>query len=194
VTEPETELLNDAEPAGAWIGAWICWLCLLTAAGLYAAVALSPRLLTYVRLQQEYQQNQQRLVMLEQQVQRMDRIAAALESDPQFAADLARTDFETNHPGELKIPVPPELAINVRDTQPDVSLPDIPLPWFTPFLERLSKDRPLENALLTIAAALAIISFILSPGSRGPAGDQNNRHESNPRGGLLTTLRQRYRS
>jgi cell division protein FtsB len=179
---------NDDDPR-AWLGALACWLCLLLAAGVYAAVALSPKLLSLCLLRNEYEANQLRLVGLEQQVQRMEQVAAALVNDPDFASALARVDFETQHPGEQRIPVSSKLSFEPRSAAADLQLPEVPLPWYTPLLRLLAHNRYVSNLLLAAAAALALLSFIAQPGLRTAPGF---RSRSGLRG-LLDALKERYR-
>ena len=163
--EPE---LNAAEgETRAWWGAVACWLCVLGAAFLYATAALSPRILAYVQLRHAYVTGQSQLVALETQVRQMDRVATALERDPQFAADLARVDFEVQRPDETLIRVPAQLALEVREHAVETSPPATELPWYTPVLQIAAQNRAANNVLLGLAALLALLSFILSTGTRG---------------------------
>ena len=163
----------DPEPESAegetraWWGAIACWCCLLGAALLYGTAALAPRLLTYVQLQHDYASGQAQLVALETQVQQMDRVATTLETDPQFAADLARVDFEVQGPDETLIRVPAQLALEVRDHTVDTPLAVNSLPWYTPVLRLAAENRAVNNFLLGAAAVLAMLSFVLSTGGRG---------------------------
>jgi hypothetical protein len=165
-------------------------LCLLLAAGLYAAVVLAPKLLALIVLQNEYDANQLRLVAVERQVQRMEQVALALRNDAGFASALARIDFETPHPGEQRIPVPSKLALEPRSAAADLQRPECPLPRYTPFLKLLAQSRSFCNLLLGAAAALAMLSFIAQPGrasfGKGPRPISGLR-------GLWTALKNRYR-
>ena len=171
-------------------GSLACWFCLLLAAVLYAAVALSPKLVALTLLRHEHEQNQERLVALEKQVERIERISEALEHDPEFNAALARADFEQVRPGEQRITVQPHLALELRPSAANLKLPDLPLPWYVPLLEVFSENRRLSNIVLGLAAALALLSFLAVRGM--PVNGVPDLPDSSP-GWLFSLLQERYR-
>ncbi len=159
--EGEDDLtMGPAEPPHAWIRALAAWLLLCVALGMYGVVALAPRLLSYARLQQQSQTHQLRLVAIEEQVRRLDRIAEALESDPEFAAAYARQTFAVVRPGEQRIPVPAELSLELAADSTELDLPPPEMPWYTSLIERIALNQRLSTILLSIAAVLAITSFV----------------------------------
>jgi hypothetical protein len=150
----------QSESQASWLGSIVGWLCLFLAAGFYGAVHLSPRLLTMVKLQHEYDTNQLRLVSLEEQLQGLGRMARALEDDPDFAAAMARSEFTADRPGEQRIALEPHLTQQPHDLAPHLDVPEPPWPWYTPFLKVVVEYRPLNNALLIAAALLMLFAFI----------------------------------
>jgi cell division protein FtsB len=88
------------------------WLALLTAAGLFAAVSLAPKLAAYLDVRDEHRAGQLRLLALERQQAELERVIDALKHDPQFAAELARLQFDAVRPGEEILPVDPSLSLN----------------------------------------------------------------------------------
>lgn len=64
------------------------WSTLLVAAGMYAAVALSPKLADWINAHRQYADNAARLAELEDEADYLERLTAALKSDPAFAVQL----------------------------------------------------------------------------------------------------------
>jgi len=113
-----------------------------------------------VKLRHEYDTNQLRLVSLEGQLQSLGKMANALETDPDFAAELARVDFPTDQPGVQHIPVEPHLAQDPRAFNPKLDVPEPPWPWYTPVLKSVVENRKLNTTLLGCAAGFMLLAFI----------------------------------
>ena len=150
----------QSESHASWLGSIAGWLCLFLAAGFYGAIHLSPRLLTMVKLQHEYDTNQLRLVSLEEQVQGLGRMARALEHDPDFAAAMARSEFTADRPGEQRIPVEPHLTQQPHDLAPHLEVPEPGWPWYTTLLKVIVEYRPVNTGLLVASAILVILAFV----------------------------------
>jgi cell division protein FtsB len=148
----------------------VFWGTLLLAAGAYAAVALAPKLLAYGTLSDEYRGLQTRLVTLERRVQYLERVATALEDDPQFAAELARIDFDAARPGDERIAVAPQHSLDARQAGAHVAHPVTASPAGLPLLRVLAEDRPVRIALLAAAAVacLAAFTFLHDPAGTTP--------------------------
>ena len=166
-----------------WWSISIAWLYLLTAAGIFAAVVIAPKLLTRTLLEKQYTETQLRLVLFEQQVERAEGIAKALEEDPKFAASVARKDF-ANHlePNSELVPMPPELSLDIHALDTPYDLPPFPLPWYTETLKHLTFNEDLIRILLSVAALLTVLSFITT--SSAP--------EREAEGSMLQRLGERY--
>ncbi|MES2788855.1 MAG: hypothetical protein V4719_04475 [Planctomycetota bacterium] len=151
---------SQAESQASWFSSVVGWLCLFLAAGFYGAVHLSPRLLTMVRLQHEYDTNHLRLVSLENQLQTLGHMAKALEDDPDFAAAMARVEFSADRPGEQRIAVEPHLTQEPHALAPQLDVVEPPWPWYTPLLKVVVEYPKVNSGLLLAAAGLVLFSFI----------------------------------
>lgn len=150
----------QSESTASGLSSFVGWACLFLAAGCYGTVHLAPRLVTMLKLQHEYDTNQARLVSLEDQLQSLSRMAKALETDPEFAATMARSEFTAERPGEQRIEVEPHLAQQPHDLGPHLDVPEPPWPWYTPFAKAVVESPPLNNGILTASACLMLLAFI----------------------------------
>ncbi len=133
---------------------------LLTAATLFAAVSLAPKLVTVRTLSLQHHHQQLRLLHLEHQAEQLERVVLALEQDPQFSAEIARLEFDAQRPGEELLPVDDRLQLTpvgqtVWKPVPAALADD---PWL-PSLLRLTTDETLRLGLLTASAAIVLVSF-----------------------------------
>jgi hypothetical protein len=173
MTETNTAPVDTTEPAAeerpGGVGVSVLfWVCLAVAAGLYAAVALSPKLLAWRTVQVERYNNQVRLVTLEWQVKYLRRVASAFENDPQFAAEQARVDFDATRPGDVRIPVAPGLRLDSSDALPKFPRPDAELPWYAPLLEAVTVNAELRRGMLVAAALITVAAFTFLQDSAVP--------------------------
>lgn len=137
----------------------IFWILLFLAACLFAAVVLSPRYLSYLELRNEYLSNQVQLVTLENQVEYLKQIAHSLEHDPEFRSEVARVDFDAVRPGEERITVAPDLALNLPQWNPHRKIPVTSRAWYVPMLSVLSENQKVRSSLLLTAAVIVVLSF-----------------------------------
>ena len=142
-----------------WIVSLAFWLCLFAAATLYAAAALSPGLLACLTLDREFRANQWRLVALEKQMERLERVIEAQKSDPAFLREQARADFQVAAPGEQRIPVDGPLTLQIGAEQTSAARPAAGLPWYAPVARAVARSRDAVNSLLAAAAALVLCAF-----------------------------------
>ena len=156
---------SAAEPG--WIVSLLFWLALLTAAVLYAAVALAPKYLAHLESRRAFRANQTRLVALQQNERYLQRTVAALESDPQFAAELARVDFNALRPGEEKIPVDSHLSLDAR-AEPELRVTNPRLPWYAPLVTVAAENERLRRNLLIAAALVVLLAFTFLHESEAP--------------------------
>lgn len=142
------------------------WLCLIFAAGLFGVVALSPKYLIYLQLRSQFDANQVRLVSLESQADKLQKVIDAIRTDKDFASELTRVEFDAVRPGEELLPVESSLeldhnALTVTDTTTELRHE-----WHEPVVAFIAGDRNARITLLGAAAVLIIISFtILQPAS-----------------------------
>ena len=119
---------EQSDAHDSWTGSLAFWLALLIAAAAYALVALSPKLLTFIRLRHDYDTTQVQLVSLEHEVSDLQQVADALEHDPEFVRKLASVDFRAQREGEDRIPVDADLQLSIRDNDPVFEMPTEALP------------------------------------------------------------------
>jgi len=151
---------NAPRPRYGWVISLAFWLTLFLCAGMYAAVALAPKLLRYAETRNRWRTNQQRLVMLEEKVGYLRQVARELQHDPEFAAELARIELNASRPGEERIPVDETLrldAVNPAVVKPEEAFEH---PWYLPALQQLAGNAALRRALLMAAAALLLFAFV----------------------------------
>lgn len=173
------------------------WVCLFVSVACYAAVAVSPRMLQHLKLRREHDQNQLELVALEQQVEYLEKVGSALEHDPQFAAELARIDFDASRPGDERIPVERSLSLDGQAARLQRLRYDDTLPWYLPLVEMLAGDRRMRVTLLVSAALLTVGAFTClqepsgEPVRKRATGDENRQRRAGFR--LLRSITARYR-
>lgn len=150
---------SKTSSALGWLASLLFWGCLLVAVGLYSVVVLSPKVIAFLELDQEYRGNQARLVRMEGQVEYFDKVAGALEKDPAFAAELARIEFDASKPGEERIAVDNRLSLQApQPANPVVDTVD-PIAWYVPTLKTFVENEDHRNLLLAGAATLVIFAF-----------------------------------
>ncbi|WP_299461737.1 hypothetical protein, partial [uncultured Gimesia sp.] len=135
------------------------WIFLFIAASLFAAVVLAPRYLSYLNMRNEYLTNQVQLVSLENQVEYLRQIAHSLEHDPEFRSEVARVDFDAVRPGEERISVDPDLALDIPQWNPNKNIPASNQSWYQPMLSVLSENQKIRSSILLTAAVIVVLSF-----------------------------------
>lgn len=146
------------DPSGVAVSLMF-WLTLLAAAGLFAGVSLSPKLATYLTLQEQFRSQQQELIDLEQGHRELDRVIAALKDDPNFAAELARLEFDAVRPGEEILSVDGSLSLEPHAVAKPHQGPTVTRSAWQPWVEVLAYYQPLRTALLVAAAVLVLWAF-----------------------------------
>ena len=137
------------------------WFCLLISAALFAVVALSPKLLSYLHLRNQYDTNQVHLVALERQAGQLQRVIDAIRGDKDFASELTRIELDAVRPDEEVIPVDVALKLDARPAESPATIPETTLPWYEPIVKYLAGDSKFRISLLGAAAALVVISFTM---------------------------------
>jgi hypothetical protein len=156
-TSPSTS--SSAETRYDWIASLAFWLCLVVAAGLFASVTLAPRLAAHVELKKEFQANQVELVGMESRMQYLEKVAEALKNDPQFAAEVARIDFDAARPGDERIAVDKTLSLSAPKYDPPAVPAAAPTPWYAPIAQALVGSAALRPLTLLVAAGLVVVAF-----------------------------------
>src|SRR3972149_1047889 len=153
---------TDSTPATArydWIASLAFWLCLVVAAALFASVTLAPRLVTYLELRKEYQANQEQLVGLENRTQYLEKVVGALRTDAQFAAEVARIDFDAARPGDERIAVDKSLSLSTPQYEPAPAAAADELPWYAPVAGFLAGNPSMRPLMIFVSAALVLVAF-----------------------------------
>ena len=144
------------------------WLSLLLASTLYAVVAISPNLSSYIRLRNDHFTNQVRLVQLELRIDYLQKVALALEQEPEFAAELARVEFDAVDPADRRIPLHNGLCLDGWVEAEAAQPPIRSLPWFTPLVDMWARQSGVRTTTLTTAALLTLVAFTFFQESQQP--------------------------
>ena len=150
---------QNEESSFSWIISLIFWIFLFIAASLFASIVLAPRYLSYLNLRNEYHANQVRLVTLENQVEYLRQVAHSLEHDSEFRSEVARVDFDAVRPGEERIAVEPNLALDIPEWNPNHKIPLTNGFWYLPILKVLGENQKVRSSILLIAATIVVLSF-----------------------------------
>lgn len=157
---------HRTETQGSWTISVLFWLALLAAVSVYALVALSPKLLTYLELRQEHQAHQVQLVRVEHQIDDLREIAVSLKQDPDFVRKLANVEFGAARPDEEHIPVDEPLQISIRDNDPVFEPSAESQTWLRSAIRPFATHRQLRGTTLLFAAGMLIFAFtFLQPGA-----------------------------
>jgi len=195
MTPDRTSLADDCTSDAGFrpIAALAFWCSLFLAAGLFAVLALAPKLRTYHDLSQEYDSLQRQLVSTERRTESLAKVADALQHDPQFATELARTNFDAPS-DEAQIPVGPQLSLAAWDEGPAVPEPANRQPCDVladeQLLKTLADDRSVRVPLMAASSLLVLVAFALC-GQRPASHSEGNLHSS--RSGIRGWLADRYR-
>ena len=184
---PDT--IEQSETHSSWTTSLAFWLALLAAIGVYALVALSPKLLTYIQLRQDYQAKQRRLVSIEHEVDDLDQVVDSLTRDPEFVRKLARVEFGSRRPEEVRIPLDEHLQLSIRDNDPVFEMPADSLPWYGSLVAPFATQRQLRGTMLLTAATILIGAFVFLQPSLNAANFKDTPRKS----GRLAAPFARYR-
>jgi len=158
-----------SESRFGWLTSIAFWISLLFAATLYAMAALSPGWLANLQLTQRHHGTQLRLVGLESDDIRLQRIVQALRTNPRYARELAQQDFQgisATTADEQNLPLEGDLALDLDTRSSTVAIEDPELPWFAPLLVLVVEDRSVNSTLLILSAVIVIYSFGFLQASR----------------------------
>lgn len=159
---------GDEPKCGSWVVAVLFWAAILVAGTLYAAVALSPKLLVYLNLRDEHYQTQVELVTLERRVMYLGRVMRAFENDPEFAAEQARVELGAERPGDERIAVGPALSFVPDDDFDPKAFKKSILPWYAPLVDVFAQNPETRRGLLIAAVCLMLFAFTFLQESQTP--------------------------
>ena len=167
----KVELIETSEPAseesamisqtaGSLLISLAFWMSLLIAATMYAGVALSPKLADWINVRQQYLSNAMRLQELEDEADYLERVAAALKSDPEFAGHLVRANQNSGENDSEFVPVSHDLLFggSVRKTHEE---PVVVQPAVADLVYHLASHHTHRHWLLAAAAGLTLTAFTL---------------------------------
>ena len=154
---------NNWDPSAessSWLISVLFWSFLLCAVGLYAIVALAPKVWTHMKLKAEYYTNYAQAKALQERINFLKKVAAALKTDPEFRAEYARLDLVQERPknGEY-ISVQKHLAWDARKAEMLPQIRPRSLPWYAPLIKQLAFNWYVRRTVLLAAAAIMLLSF-----------------------------------
>lgn len=135
------------------------WSALLVSAAMYAAVALSPKLGAWINVRQQFIDNAERLAVLEEEADYLERVADALKNDPTFAQQLtgaSQGDFGTT--AEFSAANSPHPAHRIPDS---AMTPLMLQPQLATLVFHLASHERHRSWLLGLACALTLTAFSL---------------------------------
>ncbi len=142
------------------------WITLLIAALIYGSVALAPRLFAWIQIRHDFLTNAHQLQALETEIDYLERVRAALKSDPQFVRRMAAASIADDIGEANMIPVSGTLIFGSED-QLQHRMPEIQVPMGTAMVRRFASDRQLRTVLLTSVSLLVVFAFTVLNGTGG---------------------------
>lgn len=154
---PDSNPINTTEDGPSWTVSLCFWFTLVVAVAIYASVALAPKFCVWNEVRLEYRQNVSQLIQLEQDVGYLERVEAALKSDPEFR-DRVSGMTESFSADEEFIPVSGSLLFGQGD-QPISVATATEMPGYHAYVVQLASQRTLRMPLLIFAACLTVFAF-----------------------------------
>ncbi len=155
---PLTAAGQDQQQTASWVVSLIFWITLCGAAMMYAAVALAPKAAEWIEARNQYVTNARQLVQLEEEVEYLERVAAALKADPEFAERLAQASAAGSAQDQEIVPVTEDLLFGGYQESRQTTKPDPPGPWMT-LVYLLASSSSHRTALLFTAIVLTVLGF-----------------------------------
>jgi len=163
---------GSQECTPGWGSTLAFWFCLLVSVGLYAVVALAPRLHESLSLARRVQANQHYLVDLERRVARLQKLNALHDTDRALVRERARAELGIWQPREERIAVSPRLTLQIAgEAPPPPSGWAQTLPWYAAAL-RLPAESPTVGGVLLAGAAVTVVFSFTFFATRSPPGAQ----------------------
>lgn len=158
--EPTSEELTAVpQTVGSFLMSIAFWSVLLVSAVMYAGVALSPKLADWISVREQHAANAVRLQELEDEIDYLERVSAALKSDPEFAHRLIHATQSGSTENEF-FPISGSLVFGgVRDKSS--AEPPLVQPAVAEFVMHLASHQKHRTWLLLGAAGLTIAAFTL---------------------------------
>lgn len=158
--EPPAEQPETAAPAvGSFLMSVAFWFTLLTAALMYAAVSLSPKLADWISVRQQHAANAMRLQEMEDEADYLERVASALKNDPRFAQRLVQATQSGNAQQSASSVSDPATFGGTAAPAPTLNPPVRPA--VAAIVVHLATNHRHRTYLLGSAAGLTILAFTL---------------------------------
>jgi len=159
----------DSPPAGTpfsakWAVSLLFWSMLLIAALMYGLVALAPRLFAWIENRHDFITNAHQLQALETEIDYLERVRDALESDPDFVRRLANASIDEDISETEIIPVSGTLIFGSEDQLQD-RMPVVEAPVGTWLVQRFASDRQLRHGVMMSASLLVVFAFTVLNGT-----------------------------
>ena len=153
------ELTSVPQTVGSFLISVAFWSTLLVSALLYAAVSLSPKLADWISVRKQHAANAMRLQELEDETDYLERVAAALKSDPEFAQRLVHATQSGSTPQAFE-PVSDSLLFGGTNAESSVPRPLVQ-PAVANVVMHLAGHQQHRMWLLFGAAGLTLLAFTL---------------------------------
>ena len=153
------ELTSVPQTVGSFLISIAFWSTLLVSAVMYAAVSLSPKLADWINVREQHAANAVRLQELEDEADYLERVAAALKSDPKFAHRLVQATQSGGTRNDF-VPVSDSLIFGGTKAKSSVPQPLVQPPVAEVVLH-LASHQQHRSWLLCGAAGLTILAFTL---------------------------------
>ncbi len=149
-----------SQTAGSLLMSVCFWLALLASALMYAAVSVSPKLADWITVRQQYLSNAVRLKELEDEVDYLERVSAALKSDSEFAKRLVRANQGSGSGDSEFVPVSQDLLFG-GGAKVKREVPQVVQPVMANLVFHLASNQTHRNWLLMAATGLTMTAFTL---------------------------------
>lgn len=156
--DPTAAADQRPQQAASWVVSLFFWITLCIAAVLYAAVALAPKAAEWIEARNQYVTNARQLSQLEDEVEYLERVAAALKADPEFAERLAQSSVAGSSQNQEIVPVTEDLLFGGYQESRQPAAPDPPGPWLR-MVYLLASSSGHRTALLVTAVVLTVLAF-----------------------------------
>lgn len=153
------ELVAVPQTIGSFLMSVAFWSALIVSAVMYAAVSLSPKLANWISVRHQHATNALRLQELEDEADYLERVAAALKSDPEFAHRLVQAT-QAGKPQNEFVPVSNNLVFGGENAKTLAPKPLVQ-PAVAEVVIHLASHQRHRKWLLFGAAGLTLLAFTL---------------------------------
>ena len=157
---------SETPSSTVWVVSLAFWITLLIAASMYGCVALAPRLVAWIEIRHDYLMNAHQLQALESEVDYLERVQGALQSDPEFVRRMAAASIAEDVGEAEVIPVSGTLIFGSEE-QLQKRLPEIEEPVGAVLVQKFATDRRLRHGFLVSASLWVVFAFTVLNGTGG---------------------------